>query len=207
MAYVRSKSNTISAPLWAAEPLDADKLLNFPAQVDPAQFKDALGSVITVAAGGAALGATAIPVAAIPVDLNINTVLDFGGGKFARLTAKAAAGATSLTVAALPTALVAGDKAVYSPFGRLELPGGTLVGRTYAERAANTPFGPAVNTDDEIYIVAFERAHLWDDNRVTLVKPNTQIKENRLPDYATISADATLLGKLRAAYICVVGVN
>jgi hypothetical protein len=85
--------------------------------------------VVTVGTGGAAQGATTVPVTALPGALPNGTTLDFGGAKFARLTAAAAAGATSLTVAALPTAVVAGDTATYvGPNGKKTLPAGTVVG-------------------------------------------------------------------------------
>ncbi|MFN2511992.1 MAG: hypothetical protein ABR568_11180 [Pyrinomonadaceae bacterium] len=64
---------------------------------------------ITVGAAGAAAGATTVPVGALTQAIPSGTVLDFGGGKTARLTASAAVGATSLTVSALTTALVAGN--------------------------------------------------------------------------------------------------
>jgi hypothetical protein len=70
---------------------------------------------ITVGAGGAASGATSIPVTALPVALPSGTVLTFLSGKTATLTAAAASGATTLSVAALAAAIAAGDTAQYSP--------------------------------------------------------------------------------------------
>lgn len=40
--------------------------------------------------------------------------------------------------------------------GRIPLPSGTLVGRTIAERDAGTGYGPAADTDDDIYLLAFD---------------------------------------------------
>lgn len=84
-----------------------------------------------VGAAGAALGATSVPVAALTSAIPSGTVIDFGGAKFARLTAIAAAGATALTVTALVTALVSGDTATYAGTtgsGKKRLPAGTAVG-------------------------------------------------------------------------------
>lgn len=85
--------------------------------------------VATVGAAGAAIGATSVPVAALTGAIPSGTTLDFGGAKFARLTAAAASGATTLTVAALPTALVSGDTATYAPPGsKKTMLAGTAVG-------------------------------------------------------------------------------
>lgn len=74
---------------------------------------DATGVAVTVGTGGAAIGATTVPVAALSGPLPSGAALSFGGTKVAVLTAAAAAAATSLTVSALPAALVAGDLATY----------------------------------------------------------------------------------------------
>lgn len=66
---------------------------------------------VVVATGGAALNATTIPVTATTVALPSGTVLIFGIGKSAELTAAAASGAASLTVKPLAAALIAGDTA------------------------------------------------------------------------------------------------
>jgi hypothetical protein len=86
------------------------------------------GQIVVVGAAGAAISATSVPVIALARALNSGTVLDFGGGKFARVTANAAAGATAITVAAIPTALVSADQAVVAGSGAKFLPAGTVVG-------------------------------------------------------------------------------
>lgn len=106
-------------------------------QIDWANVADSYRTVVpvqqtvTVGAAGAAINATTVPVAALAQPIPSGTVLDFGGAKFARLTARAEAGATSLTVAALPTALVSGDAAIHIASvgsGVKRLPAGTVVG-------------------------------------------------------------------------------
>jgi hypothetical protein len=64
---------------------------------------------ITVGAVGAPVGAIAVPVGALTQAIPSGTVLDFGAGKSARLTAAAAVGAITLTVAPLTAALVANN--------------------------------------------------------------------------------------------------
>ena len=66
---------------------------------------------VVVATGGAALNATTIPVTATTVALPSGTVLIFGIGKSAELTAAAIVGAASLIVKPLAAALIAGDTA------------------------------------------------------------------------------------------------
>ena len=67
---------------------------------------------VVVGTGGAAQGATTVPVAALTVALAAGDLLLFGRGKHAELTAPALVAATSLTVKPLVTALVAGDSAI-----------------------------------------------------------------------------------------------
>jgi hypothetical protein len=103
------------------------------ANVGP-QYRETPGTpAVTVVVGvaGAAQNATSVPVAALSAAIPNGTTLDFGGAKFARLTAAAAAGATALTVAALVTALVSGDTATYAGTpgaGNKVLKSGTVVG-------------------------------------------------------------------------------
>ena len=59
--------------------------------------------------GNSAINATSVTVWPLAMPLANGTVLDFGGGKTARLTAAAAVGAVTLTVANLAAALVPGD--------------------------------------------------------------------------------------------------
>lgn len=97
---------------------------------------------VVVGAAGAAAGAVSVPVAALTAAIPSGTTLDFGGAKFARLTAAAAAGAVALTVAALPTALVSGDTATYAGTkgsGNKVLKAGTAVGETLSGTGKISP--------------------------------------------------------------------
>jgi len=208
MAQVTFVTNTKGTPEWCADFLSREHLMPFPARLDPSQFVDQNG-VLVKANGAAAQAATSVTVDALLAPLPLGALLRFlpGAGKLAVLTAAAAEGATSITVEALPTAIADNDEARYSPDNRRTILDGTLVGRTTAERLANTPFGAAADTDDEFYIVAFTVDDALVNPDIELVRPGTVIKENYLPDWTTISANANLLAKLRGVYRCITGVN
>jgi hypothetical protein len=70
---------------------------------------------ITVAVGGASVGAISVPVAALDADIPAGTILDFGASKFAKVVSDASAGDTALDTDPIPTALIAGDTATYAP--------------------------------------------------------------------------------------------
>lgn len=197
---------TLSSPAWAGDFMSRDHLIPGGAKVDAAQFAGADAVIVTVGAAGAAGGATSVPVAALSGPIPSGTILDFtGSGKFAKLTAAAATGATTLTVEALPQALVSGDVATYLGVTQKTILSGTVVGRTIAERDASTPFGPAVDTDDEIYIVAFEVPDAADINDIELYRHNAVVKENFLPGWTGLAAG--LKTAIRSRYRCVRGVD
>jgi hypothetical protein len=192
-----------SSPVWTNDFLDRDHLIPGGAKVDSTAFFAADSVPVVVGAAGAAAGAVAVPVAALSGAIPSGTVLDFGAAKFAVLTAAAAAGAVTLTVRALPTALVSGDTARYAGIKPRALQGGTVIGRTIAERDASTPYGPAAAADDEVYIVAFDVSDITRINDVEIVRPNTVIKENFLPGFAALAAG--VVTKLRDKYVCIRG--
>ncbi len=87
--------------------------------------------------------------------------------------------------------------------GRKNIPSGTILGRTIAERDAGTGFGPAAATDDEVYINYFEVSDAVQNDDVELYRPGSQVKENFLPGWAGIVAGVQAL--VRARYNCVLG--
>lgn len=192
---------------WAGDNFDPQYLIRGGAKLDPTQFAVPDAVTAVVGAAGAIATATSVPVAALAGPIPNGTLLDFtGSGKFAKLTAAAAAGATSLTVEALPEALVSGNAATYAGvLTRKIVPSGTIVGRTRAERAANTGFGPAGDADEEFAIVAFTAYDIAVNDDVTLVRPFSgfTVKENYLPGFASLSA--TVLAALRARYFTTIG--
>ncbi len=82
--------------------------------------------------------------------------------------------------------------------GKRTVPAGTLIGRTFAERTADTPYGVAADADDEVYIVAYDIYDLTEVNDAEVLRERTLIKENLLPGWAGVSA--ALKAKVRAAY-------
>lgn len=198
MAQVTINANQITSPVWAGDFLNREHLVPGGARLDAAQFPATDAVTVTVGAAGALVDDTAVPVAALAGPIPSGIVLDFGGKKLAVLTAAAAAGATILTVRAIPTALVSGDVATYAGVGRVVVQSGTAVGRTFAERAAGTEFGPAVDTDDEVFLVAFEVPDANRNPEIELYRHGGIVKENFLPGYANMDAD--LLTILRDVY-------
>ena len=182
--------NTLSSPVWAADFIAPENLVPGGAKLDVTQFY-ASDSFLVTATATAAASATSITVSALSAALPSGTLLDFGGtgSKMAKLTAAAAAGATSLTVAALPAEVTSGLQARYLGDGmhKKVVKSGTLIGRTYAERDASTGFGPAAVTDDEFFIVPFEKSDITRDNDVELLRKDFAIYENFLPEWSTLN--------------------
>lgn len=200
MARIVDQTNQLTAAAWAGDFLNREHMIPGGAKLVAASFVDTDAVVATVGVAGAAGAATSIPVAALTGPIPNGTLLSFGTNKFARLTAAAATGATTLTVAALPTALVSGDAATYAGVGvTVTVPSGTVVGRTLAERDAGTGFGPAAAADDEVYITCFDVYDASMNGDIELYRPNSIVKENFLPGFATLAAG--VVTKLRAAYI------
>lgn len=187
MARIVDNSNTLSSPGWAGDFLNREHLLPGGAKLDGSQFNTNTAVVVTTSASALA-SATSISVSALSGALPSGTVLSFGGAKFARLTAAAAAGATSLTVAAIPTALASGDTATYTGTSQIKtVVSGTAVGRTYTERDAGTGFGPAGDSDDEIYLLAFDVTDAAINPDCDLYRPGGIVKETTLPNWSTLS--------------------
>jgi|GEM_PF-2022607 hypothetical protein len=154
----------------------------------------------------AAAGATSLTV--YPLDgtiANTQTATFPGGTKQARLTAAAAAAATSLTVDELQFALVDDDAATYAgTTGLKHIPSGTLLGRTIAERDANTAFGPWASGDEEVYLLAFDVSNALVNADCELYRHFGIVKENFLPNW-TAAWTAAMKTALRAVYSCTKG--
>lgn len=189
---------------WVGDFLDREHMIPGGAKVDAAQFYGEGTVKVQVAAAGALAAAIAVPVEALSGAIPNKTVLHFGTNKFAILNAAAAAAAEELTTLAIPTALVDNDTAYYVPPGYFKtIPSGTILGRTFTERDAGTAFGPAVSTDDEIFVLVYDVLDVASMNDVTLYRPGSIIKENYLPGITTM--DSGLLDELRLRYVCVRG--
>lgn len=166
---------------------------------------DGFTIALTKGANGALAGAAAIPVAALSLAIPAGTSLNFGVvGKFAIVAQTAAANAESIAVLPLDQALLSQDFATYIGTTAKEVPSGTFVSRTFAQRAAGALFHPAIHGEDEYYLTAFDLndANVGDD--IVLVKPKTMVvKENFLPGWAALSAN--LQADLRATYATTIG--
>lgn len=195
--------NELTAPRWAGDFLSPARLIPGGARLDPAQFRGTDAVFVDVGAAGAAIGATSIPVVALSGPIPSGTVLDFGTNKLAVLTAPAAAGAVTLTVRAIATALVDADTAWYAGVLLDTVPSGTLVGRTIAERDANTGFGVAADADDEIFLTAFDVVNVLNSPDVDLYRPGGVVYENYLPTFSTLST--ALKAKIRSLYVASIG--
>lgn len=207
MAKVTVNANQLTGPAWAGDFMDREHLIAGGGQVDAAQFNDTDAVVVTTTALAAA-AATSIAVTALTGPIPINTVLYFGEvGELARLSAAAATGATTLTVDALPNAIESGDVATYPGVGTQlkTIVSGTPIGRTFAERAAGTNFGPAAAADDEVYLVAWDVTDADSSADVEIYRPGSIVKENLLPNFATIVAG--VLTKIRTAYVTTRGTS
>jgi len=201
MARISQSSNTLTSAAWTGDILERDHMIPGGARLNTASFYRTDSVLVTAAA--AAQGATSVTVTALSGAIPNGTVLDFGGAKFARLTAAAAQGATTLTVAALPTALAGAETARYTGVGVTTIPSGTMLGRTLAERNASTGYGPWESGDDEVYLLAFDVTDPTVNADCELYRHNSIVKENFLPGYSSLSAGALIA--LRAAYTCVRG--
>lgn len=205
MARIVDTSVTKAPPPFIAEPLGAHNLLPQPARVDAAQFNP-YGAVVVTANGAAAQSATDMDVDPLTGAIPAGTVLVFGTGEFAKLTADADAGAANIEVEALVNGIEDNDTATYpGTSGKVYIPAGTAIGRTITERDAGTNYGKATDTDDEIYLTAFEVVDALVNPDVELIRHHTPIKENYLPDFAGYSSN--LKTKLRSLYHMIRGVN
>ena len=192
-----------SAAAWAGDFGDRNALVPGGARLNTAGFAGEGAVAVTVGVAGAAQGATTVPVAALSGPIPAGTILPFGGAKFARLSAAAAAAATSLAVDAIPTALVSGDTASYLGTDKKNIPAGTPIGRTLAERNASVPYGPAEATDDEIFLSYHDVTGATGNADVELYRHGRIVKENFLPGFAALPAE--LQAKLRSLYTMTTG--
>ena len=195
---------TQTSPVWAGDFMSRDHLVPGPLKLDASAFPSDGAVKAVVAVAGALVDATSVPVAALSGPIPNGTALYFGGAKkLAVLTAAAAAGATALTVQALPTALVSGDTATYEPTPNIvPIRSGMPVGRTLAERNAGTAFGPAVSTDDEIFLVAFSLTNGYLNGDFEAYRHGSQVKEDLLPEWGNTDIwEAGLVTVLRGLYL------
>lgn len=223
--------NVRQPPRWMGDFAGRDQLYPYPAKLDKALFTDQGGIPVTVAASAIAT-ATSVTIAALTLNafasqtlisagnivIPAGTTIYFGTNKYATLTANAKLGDTTLTVAALPTALAGTETGTYNWWNGKTIPSGMLVSRTLAQRDANALWHPAISTEAEIALIAFDIPNAIVDDDIALYRPNAGliVKENYLPGYNVTAgfwfSDAGVtptanLTKLRAIYNCIKGTD
>ena len=190
-------------PKWNADFFSQETIMPFGVKIDAAQF-NAVDAVKVTVTANRAVDATDVPVTSLSGPIPSGTVIDLGGKKFVRLTAPAAKNAVSLAVSMLATALVTNDTGIYKGAGKKSLPSGTPIGRTYAERDAGTPWGPADHaSDDEIYLTIRDNPDLTKDATNEVYRHTKTVKENYLHGWATWATG--LKTKIRSLYSCIGG--
>ncbi len=94
--------------------------------------------------------------------------------------------------------------------GRLYLPSGTLLGRSYAERTAGDGFGIAdVASDDEMWLLLYDIYDVNDNNEVQFYRHNRLVYENFLPNLpdGTLLDGSPVQATIRSLYECWYGAN
>lgn len=201
----------LASPPWAGECLDAEDLMPGGAKIDPAQFTIYAADVVVTLTAQANIGDRSLTVAALSGAIPAGATLNFGiPGLFAVVDAAVAAAAVAIPVVAIVRVIPSGSSATFKGNPKKTVPSGTVLGRTLAERDAQTPFGAALNTDAEIFLLAFDVSDADALDDIELVKPYTGfvVKENFLPLYDTLrpaGVDSTLMTQVRARYNLVRG--
>jgi hypothetical protein len=186
-----------SAPECFGDPVNANTVVSGGARVDSSQFPRADRVAVAVGAA-AAKGDRQVTVTALAGPIPAGRLIYLTGGKVIRLALAAGTGAVLLHTQPIEAALVGTETGEYTGSGRIEIPKGTPLGRTIAERNAGTGFGPAVAADDEVFLLARMIIDAADIDDCTLYRHGYQVYENLLPGIG--SMDAGLLTKLRGLY-------
>lgn len=84
--------------------------------------------------------------------------------------------------------------------GKKFIKAGTLVGRTYAERDARTPFGVYAPGDEEVYLLAFDTPDAATNPECELLRHHTLIRDHLLPGWDDLSPGAKAV--IRTQYQC-----
>lgn len=206
MTQVSYSTQSFSLPGWAAEELRPERLMPGGSRLVASEFAAEDSQTITLAAGAVTAGSnkTLTLTTALSYDIPVDTILDFGSGEYAKLTAGASAGSTSITGVTLAADLEGGESITWSGVSsKKPVDSGVLVGRTFTERTAGTGFGVAdVSTpDDEIYLTAFPVVDAAINPDVTLLRHDTLIYEDKLPNWSSLSSNQK--SAIRSRYRCV----
>jgi hypothetical protein len=204
MGIEYSGRQTFVHPRWAKDYFNRDSVLPGGVKVDPTQFPRE-GAVQVTVNGAVTAGATSITVDALTGPIPANTMLRFTGGQMAFVNAAAATGATTLAVDALGFDIPDNAAAWYMGSGKVTIVDGTLIGRTFAERDAKTPFGPAVSTDEEVYALVHTIDDAIRNNDADVYRHGRLIDETHFPGWASLSGAMQTL--VRSLYQTTIGVD
>lgn len=119
-------------------------------------------------------------------------------------TSQTPKGSTTVEHTAAPAGGIADAETVtYEGQGARSAQQGTLIGRTYAERAAADDFGPFADGDDEVYLLMHTYRDLDTEKWVDVARPGALIAENFLPGWG--DRPAAEKAAIRAAYTTTIG--
>lgn len=208
MAYIRGTvTQQFSHPAWAKDYGSREHVVAGGTKIDPIQFpRD--DSVAVQLNGAVTAGATSLTVDALAGPVPAGTILRFNNGVTVVTTALAAAAATAITVDAVPFGIPDNAQSVYLGTGTVRIPDGTVIGRTYTERDASTPFGPAADADTttgEVYVLYHTVDDALQNNDADIYRHGGMIDEAHFPGWSGLSA--TIKAYLRANYQCMRGAD
>lgn len=196
-------------PAWAKDYGHRDHVLPGGANIDATAFTAESPVIVTLNNAGIGtpypVGTTILTVLALSGRVPAGARLEFPGGKVVTVTADAAAAATSITVSPTMYALVDDSSATFYGTGKVFIRDGTIVGRTFAEEAANLPFGPAADTDETVRLLYHTVDDARRNNDADIYRPGGLVDINHLASWAT--ASATIQTKLRAVYDVMRGID
>jgi hypothetical protein len=202
------QNHTISRPPFV---VDVSSLVRGPGrQINwdrvPESFRQGARATVVVGAAGAAQNATSIPVTVTFKNggtvIPAGAVLDFGGGKYARVSAPYTSGA-NISVDAIPTAVVQDDTANYfepGDSGRKALPAGTVIsldGPTRTVVAVAFPGNTGNGTIGTVSASMLAEAGIY---RLTCVEPATNAGQ-----FVVEAPDGTTVGDATVAVAATVG--
>lgn len=205
MALNTFSFETFAKPAWAAEQLTPEKLMPGGARLVASAFPREDQVVFTLAAGEITAGddKTVTFTSGLSGAIPAGTVVFLDGAKFLTFPTGAAKGATSITDGTVSGTIAGAEVGTYLGVGVRIVAAGILVGRTFAERTDKVGFGPAADSgDDEVYLTATVVIDGDINPDVTLIRHDTLIYENKLPNWATMGA--TQQGLIRARYDCII---
>lgn len=202
MAKIQHNANQLTAPRWAGDFMSPERLIPGGARLDAAQFHGNDSFLVTINDADVNAGETSFVIVALPGALPADTILEFPDG-FAKTSADHAAGVTTLNVDALFVDMANAGTAQYEGTELETVVSGTLIGRTIAERDANTGYGPAADADDEIHLVAFDVVDVTNNPDVDLYRHGGVVYENYLPVFSALSS--ALKAKIRSLYESSIG--